>query len=117
SPRYFEVIPYHNSSVYSVRRLFAGLAVAAFIDCPLTVIRAIATAISPARANIHHFIYILYAKPSSHEFMLHQAIGEAMRMAINTGFIKSFDKRVTIPPVEAPNTLRMPISLIRCSAA
>ena len=36
--------------------------------------------------------------------------------AINTSTIKSLDNMPTMPGTEAPNTLRIPISLVRCSA-
>jgi hypothetical protein len=39
---------------YSVRKLFTGLAIAAFIAWKLIVARAIATDSKPARANTHH---------------------------------------------------------------
>jgi hypothetical protein len=47
--------------------------------------------------------------------MKYHANGEATKNEINTSFKKSFDNNDTIPGVLAPNTLRMPISLIRCS--
>jgi hypothetical protein len=40
-------------AVYSLRKLFTGLASAALIDWKLTVIKAIKIAPRPARANIH----------------------------------------------------------------
>ncbi len=48
--------------------------------------------------------------------MAYQAIGEAMTMAISTSFRKSLESSVTMLATLAPNTLRTPISLVRCSA-
>ena len=47
---------------YSVRRLFTGLAMAAFTACMLTVSKAISMAIHAAIANNHQSILIRYAK-------------------------------------------------------
>jgi len=48
--------------------------------------------------------------------MVHQAIGEASRIAISTSFTKSRDSIAVIPVTEAPNTLRIPISFVLNSA-
>ena len=48
--------------------------------------------------------------------MAHQAIGVAITMAIATSFKKSFDNNCTMPLTLAPSTLRIPISLLLCSA-
>lgn len=43
---------------YSVRKLFTGLAAAAFIACKLIVANAMNAAIMPASKNTHHEIFI-----------------------------------------------------------
>ena len=48
--------------------------------------------------------------------MDHQAIGAAIRNAINTRRRKSFEIKKVIPVTDAPSTLRTPISLILVSA-
>ena len=47
--------------------------------------------------------------------MTKYAAGQANRFAINTHFVNCFESRKTIPDSEAPNTLRIPISLVRRS--
>ena len=47
--------------------------------------------------------------------MNHQAIGEATSMESNTNFKKSLDNKPLIDTILAPSTLRIPISLVRCS--
>ena len=89
---------------------------AAFIAWKLTVNIAISKAITPAEAKTHQPIFIRYAKSCNHLLLAHQAIGEAIRIAMPTSFIKSFDNNLTTPVTEAPSTLRIPISLVRCLA-
>lgn len=48
--------------------------------------------------------------------MAHQAMGDAISMAGNISFTKSFDNIVVMPCTLAPNTFRIPISLRRCAA-
>ena len=103
--------------VYSALNDFTGFATAAFIAWKLTVNNAIAIAIMPAIANIHQLISIRYAKACNHLFINHQAIGDAIKMAMHTSFTKSFDNNVVIPVTVQPNILRMPISLVRFSAS
>ena len=47
--------------------------------------------------------------------MANHAIGEAISNAINTSFTKSFESSAAIPVVDAPSTLRTPISFLRCA--
>ncbi len=83
----------------------------------LTVTSAIHAAIKPATIKIHQLIDIRYAKSANHVCMAYHAIGKAISDAMITSFRKSFDKSITIVPTLAPNTLRMPISLMRCVMA
>ena len=76
---------------HSVRNDFTGLAIAAFIAWKLTVSKAIAITNIPANANIHHDMFALYAKLSSHLCMTNHANGAAITKAITTSFIKSAD--------------------------
>src|SRR5664279_1653736 len=101
---------------YSVFKLFVGFATAARIAWKLTVMMAIQTAIRPASANIHQLMGVRYANAESHLFMAHQAMGVPIIKDNRTSFTKSFDKSWTIPLTLAPSTLRMPISLLLCSA-
>src|ERR1051326_2589750 len=68
----------------------------------------------PLTAKTHQLILVRYAKSSNHLFIAHHAIGAAMTNAINTSCKKSFDRSDTICETDAPNTLRTPISLVRC---
>lgn len=43
-------------------------------------------------------------------------IGVAIAIAINTGFVNVEDSRYTTWKIDAPNTLRTPISFVLCSA-
>ena len=53
-------------NTYSLRKLWVGLANAAFNALKLTVIKAIATVITAADTNIHQYIGVRYANPCSH---------------------------------------------------
>ena len=107
----------YSPPVYSVRKDFTGFATAAFIAWKLTVNNAISNARIPATKNIHQLIDTRYAKSSSHLFIAHHATGNAITEAISTSFKKSFESIVTIFVTDAPNTFRIPISFMRCSAA
>jgi hypothetical protein len=52
------LLPIAYCLTYSLRRLFTGLATAAFTAWKLTVNTAIAMAIIPAKAKIHHSILV-----------------------------------------------------------
>src|SRR4051812_4812949 len=81
----------------------------------LMVKKAIKKAVIHADRIIHIENGALYAKPSSQSLIKYQATGDAIKKEITTNIRKSFDSSVTIPALLAPNTLRMPISLVRCS--
>lgn len=102
---------------HSLLRLPIGLAWAALIARALTVNSAMIMAITPAMTKIHQCTSILYTKPSSHFCIINQAIGEAITVDKSTSFKKSADSIATIRVTDAPNTLRIPISLIRCIVA
>src|SRR5690606_23536516 len=101
---------------YSDRRLFTGFCTAALIACELTVSNAMTNAITLATPKIHHSKSTWYAKSCNHLSVKYQAMGIATATAISTSFKKSLDKSAVIPGTEAPMTLRIPISLVRCSA-
>ena len=44
-------------------------------------------------------------------------MGVAIKIEMNTSLIKSLDNIPAMADTLAPNTLRIPISLVRCSAA
>ena len=100
---------------YSILKLFTGFATAAFIDCKQTVINAIAIAINPGNASIHHSIFIRYAKSSSQVFIANQATGMAMIVAMATNCIKFLPNIIVTEATEAPNTFLIPISFTRCA--
>jgi hypothetical protein len=102
---------------YSVLKLFAGFAIAAFIAWKLIVNNAIINERNPARTNIHQLIFIRYAKSRNQLCMTNHAIGEAITKAIITSLMKSLDNNKTILDTDAPNTFLMPISLVRCDVA
>ena len=80
------------------------------------MINAINRAVTVVITNTVQLILVRYAKSCNHLFITHHATGDAIRMAMPTSFKKSFDSSATIPATLAPNTLRTPISLVRCSA-
>ena len=85
----------HSSLItHSVRNDFTGLAIAAFTAWKLTVNMAINKAITPAKTKTHQPIFIRYAKSCNHLFPAHHAIGEAIRIAMPTSFMKSFDNNL-----------------------
>ena len=100
--------------VYSVLKLFTGFATAALKAWKLMVITAINMASNPDMAKIHQLISVLYAKSASHLCIKYQATGAAIKNDINTSFKNSFDNRLMMFDTEAPITLRMPISRVRC---
>ena len=44
------------------------------------------------------------------------AMGQAITLPTMTHLVNSFESRTVIPETDAPRTLRIPISLVRCSA-
>ena len=101
---------------YSVLKDFTGLATAALIAWKLIVNNAINKAINVVMANTTQLIVVRYAKLCSHLFITSHARGEAIIAAITTSFKKSVESSATILVMLAPNTLRTPISFMRCSA-
>src|SRR5678815_2626850 len=81
----------------------------------LIVSNATKNVLAHASTMIHTENGARYAKLCNQRLTKYHATGEAMKNEIITSFKKSFDKSDTMPAVLAPNTLRMPISLIRCS--
>ena len=86
---------------------------AVLIAWKLIVASAITTASKPAAKNIHQLILMRYAKSLSQLFIKYQATGDAITKATITSLMKSFESNNTILDIDAPNTLRMPISLVR----
>ena len=101
-------------SRYSARRLFTGLAMAALTAWKLMVNNAISAARIPASKKATHDTPMRYAKSCSHLSIANHATGNAIKAAIATSFKKSLDNNATILDTEAPSTLRMPISFVRC---
>src|SRR4030095_12353635 len=62
-------------------------------------------------------MFILKAKSFNHIFISHQAIGEAITIAIKTSFTKSFERSAATLETEAPSTFRTPISFVCCETA
>src|SRR5688572_11922776 len=71
----------------------------------------------PVSANTHQVILIRQAYDCNQLFIKYQARGEAINIAIAISFIKSFDNKPATWVTVAPSTLRMPISLMRFTAA
>lgn len=117
-PGNFNVVREHGYQGvnYSERNDLTGFIKAARMLWKLTVSRAIPVASAPARANIHQAISILYGKSASHFSMTYQAAGEAITKAMSTNRTKSAENKLTMLTVVAPNTFRMPTSLVRASA-
>src|ERR1700722_2209183 len=76
---------------------------------------AMKNASRPADGKIHQLMGILYANPSSQLCITHHARGEAIRNDMTISLIKSFDNKKTIFGMDAPNTLRTPISFVLCA--
>src|SRR5688572_16669593 len=98
---------------HSVLKLFTGLAIAALTAWKLIVNKATNKAIEPAKANTHQLIFIRYVKSCSHLCITHHARGNAIKLAIITNLIKSFDNNMRIFDTEAPRTFLTPISFVR----
>src|SRR6478672_12807350 len=103
----------HPSRFHYVLKDFTGLATPAFIAWKPTVNTAISSAKIPDTKNIHQLIDTLYAKSCSHLCMAHHAIGKAITEETSTSFKKSIESIPAIVLTDAPNTLRIPISLTR----
>ena len=101
---------------YSLRKESTGLATAARMDWKLMVNQAISRAMPPAIKKVLAPNEIRYSKSASHSFIRKYATGIATSRAINTSFVKSLEKLTTRLLTDAPITLRIPISLVRCSA-
>ena len=101
---------------YSDLRLFTGFCVAALKSCPLNVITASITNPSPLQKNTHQLIDVRYAKLLSQLSTAHHASGAEMMKAMTMSRIKSNESNRTMLAIVAPNTFRMPISLVRASA-
>src|ERR1041385_7453027 len=101
---------------YSIRKLLTGFAAAALIARKPTVIAAMAVTTSAAIANIHHDIFVLYAKSCNQLFITYQATGAAITNDHITNFKKSPDNMNTILFTVAPNVFRIPISFVFCKA-
>ena len=102
--------------VYSVRKLFTGLAIAALIAWKLIVTNATVIATIEVIRNTSQLIFVLYANSCNQVFIIYQASGEAIRIEIPTSFRKSLDNNVMMPDTLDPNTFLMPISFVLCSA-
>lgn len=100
-------------NIYSIRKLFTGLAKAAFIICALIVSNTIKVIKNPAIAKSHQFILVRSAKFCNHLFMLRNASGVVMIKANNTSNRKSLDTSAIICKTDAPKILRTPISFVR----
>jgi hypothetical protein len=79
----------------------------------LTVSTAINIAAIPAKTKTHTLILVLYTKSCNHRCIKYQAIGLAIISAIKTSLTKSLLIMVVISVTLAPNTLRIPIFLVR----
>src|SRR4030095_6654434 len=90
------IADFRTFGLHSVRKLFTGLASAAFIAWKLTVSNAIANAATIAPPKIHQLILTLYGKSFNQSFIAHQATGKAINAAITTSTRKFFDNSPTI---------------------
>lgn len=103
-------------NLYSDRRLVTGFATAALMDWKLMVTMVMIIAAKPAKINIKGLIEILYSYFCSQPFKKYRATGDAIKQLNNTSSMKSFDSNIHTCGIDAPNTLRIPISLVLCSA-
>src|SRR5690349_10719426 len=105
-----------KESTYSVLKLSTGFTLAALTAWKLTVTNPNNSTDRPAIKNIHGEITIRFPKSCSQALAAHQATGEAAKIAITISTTKSLATSEAICKVDAPNTLRIPISLVRCLA-
>src|SRR5690606_32489662 len=101
---------------YSLRRDVAGLALAALNACVLTISNAKAKAMVPVNGNTHHSIEVLMVYLFKYMLSNHHANGDETTKDTITSNEKSFEISRTRLGTDAPNTFRMPISFVRCSA-
>src|SRR5579862_5649629 len=101
----------HLTTRYSVRNDLTGLATAAFIAKKLIAINAINTANNPASKKTHQLIFMRYAKLFNQLCIAHHVIGMEIINATQTSNKNSFDISTSTCFIDAPSTLRMPISL------
>ena len=98
---------------YSYRNAVIGRSFAAIADSDPTVSHAITKAKVVATANCNIDKSMRYTKLFRLSCIMKYAAGQAMILAINTCFENSLLIKITISNTDAPNTLRMPISLVR----
>ena len=87
-----------------------------FIVWKLIVTYAIKNEINEANAKYHQCNSHLSLKLFNQLSNKYQAIGHAIILAMMINFEISFDNKRMIEDADAPNTFRIPISLIFCCA-
>src|SRR5579872_2470781 len=114
--RSFLIIKRFWVAFYSFLKLFTGFMRAAFKAWKLTVSRVINRIPAPAEAKIHKDRGAWYAYFSSHFCISSDMRGMAMNIERAVSPMKSLDSSDQRWGTLAPRTLRIPISLVRCSA-
>lgn len=97
---------------YSFLSEFTGFIRDTFKEWYSMQAKAISTTATPVPTKIHAEIETWYAKFFNQLLIKYQAIGQPIRLAINTSFRKSDDSRRISVAVDAPITRRIPISFV-----
>ena len=110
----FEFANFHID--HSLRKLFTGLANAAFMALYPTVIQAIRT--EPAIATIKNQMLngMRYTKLFNQLCIIYQATGTAIKKEMMIKMVNSFENSCSRLVIDAPNTFRMPTSFVFCTA-
>ena len=104
-----------DSDIYSVLIDFTGSSFATLQFCTVTVTTVIAATAIKANTNTHQYIDVRYAKFSNQRLTEIHATGTAITKQINRMARYDLLNIVIISIVEAPCTLRIPISFLRHS--
>src|SRR3569833_32550 len=104
------------STAYSLLKLLTGLANAAFMAWKLIVTKAIIIADKADTTNTPAPMLTRYSYFSSQFTIKYNASGDAITQLISTSTTKSRDNNIHTWAIDAPSTLRIPTSLVRCSA-
>src|SRR5690349_12705886 len=107
---------FHNPEIvrYSDLSTRAGLMLAPFKICKLTVPSAISVKMTTGTTSRSQPRLIRNAKPPSHSLMPYHVNGRPITLAMSTSLRNCHDSSDMMLPTDAPSTLRMPISFSFC---
>ena len=105
-----------NFKTYSYFKVTTGFALAANMALKLVMANATTKANSPDKTKIVQLMDVRYGNPLNQSVITRYPISHAKRQATKISQINSFEMVVMIFMLVAPNTLRIPISFVFCSA-